>query len=448
MLNRLTLRWRLTLLHTGVFLAAGAVVITMVYVQNRVVISKVGTVSSTDFDVTQFGAARPVTKPSSASVLDAIALQRNDALGTMLIQWIVALIVMTMVAGLLAWWVTGRVLTRVHVMTEQACRISTANLHERIAVQGPADEIKELSDTFNDLLTRLEGAFTAQARFIANASHELRTPLTVARTTLQIGLATKDPGRVSRVREELLRNNDRCIALINGLLTLARGEQGRQRQEIVEFDDLVRQVTAESRMAHPADGPRLRLDAPASCPVSGDPLLLAQLVRNLVDNALRYNVPGGEVLVHLDTDGRLTISNTGPVIDDDEADRLFEPFYRSAERTGRTDGAGLGLSIVRAVAVACGGQATARPRAGGGLIVEVHLPSGTQAGARSGVGKYSVLRGATGPDSYRNARNSAARRGAGQALPSSASPIYPVIAACLEDLGRVSPPCGRISTKI
>jgi signal transduction histidine kinase len=373
MLSRLTLRWRLTLLHTGVFLIAGAVVVAMVYLQNRIVIRRVGVVQSADF--VKSGSAAPASGSSSLSVLDAITIQRNDALGAMLIQWVVALLVMTLVAGLLAWWVTGRVLNRVHVMTAQARRISTANLHDRIAVRGPADELKELSDTFNDLLARLEGAFTAQARFIANASHELRTPLAVARTTLQVGLATKDPARVERVRAELLRNNDRCIALINGLLMLARGEQSRPRREAVELGDLVRQVAAETRAAHPADGPRLRLDTPGSCPVSGDPLLLAQLVRNLVDNALRYNVPGGEVHVHLTAEGLLTVGNTGPAIGAEQVERLFEPFHRGAPRTGRSDGAGLGLSIVRAVATACGGHASARPRPGGGLIVEVALES-------------------------------------------------------------------------
>jgi signal transduction histidine kinase len=372
MLSRLSLRWRLTLLQTAVFLVAGAVVITMTYLQNRIVIT-----NAIAAEPVADGTAQPTRRTVPTLNLDAIAIRKNEALGTLLTQWIVALIVMTAIAGLLAWWVTGRVLNRVHRMTAQARRISTANLHERIAVQGPADEIRELSDTFDDLLNRLEGAFDAQARFIANASHELRTPLAVARTTLQIGLATADPARISRVREELLHNNDRCIALINGLLTLARGEQGQRQPEAVELDEIVRLTATEAAAAAPPDGPRLRIGAPARCTVSGDPLLLAQLVRNLVDNALRYNSPDGEVIVELDADGRLTVSNTGPHVDADEAQRLFEPFYRGAERTGRTNGAGLGLSIVRAIADASGGNAAARPREGGGLVVEVLIPATT-----------------------------------------------------------------------
>ena len=389
MLNRLTLRWRLTLMHTGVFVIVAAAVVTMVFVQNRIVMTRVGNLSERDLAALQSappaptsgvesGATNPAGRPSALSILDSISLQRDDAIGTILTQWIVAFAVLTVIVGLLAWWVTGRVLNRVHAMTTQARRISVANLHERIAVHGPADELRELSDTFNDLLTRIDDAFNAQARFIANASHELRTPLAVARTTLQIGLATTDPNRVRRVRDELLRNNDRCTALINGLLTLARGEQGRRGRETVEFDDVVRQIAREAATDHRPDPPGLRLDVPGRCTVTGDRLLLAQLVRNLMDNALRYNVPGGEVLVRLTSNGHLTISNTGPAISDGEAMRLFEPFYRGAQRTGQTDGAGLGLSIVRAVAAACGGIATATPRDGGGLVVEVYLPTTTE----------------------------------------------------------------------
>ncbi|APU13626.1 MULTISPECIES: sensor histidine kinase [Actinoalloteichus] len=381
MLSRLTLRWRLTLLHTAMFLIVTAVVVAMVYLQNRVVIMRISA-DATPVDLMPSTSDQPVSGETargsadpSMEVADGIAIQQNEALASLLAQWIVALTAMTVLAGLLAWWVTGRVLKRVHQMTSQARRISTENLHERLALQGRDDEIKELSDTFDAVLARLENAFNAQARFIANASHELRTPLAVARTTLQVGLATTDPARVRRVREELLRNNDRCTALINGLLTLARGEQDPHRLEPVDLVDVVHDVAGELTATGPADRPRLRIDAPMRCMVLGDPVLLAQLVHNLLGNALRYNVPGGEVLVELDTRGSLTIGNTGAEISHDEADRLFEPFYRGAVRTGRADGAGLGLSIVRAIARSCGGGVTARPRHGGGLVVEVGIPA-------------------------------------------------------------------------
>ena len=346
MMNQLTLRWRLTLLHTGVFLVVGTGVVTMVYLQNRIVIREVGEAPLPGTVPEQVSRTTP---GASLELLDAISVQRNEAIGTILLQWIAALVTMTVIVGFLAWWVTGRVLSRVHAITSQARRISKDNLHERIAMDGPADELKELSDTLDDLLARLDGAFSAQARFIANASHELRTPLAVARTTLQVGLSTDDPERIRLARDELLRNNDRSIALINGLLTLARGEQGARRTEPVPFDSLVHEAVRESEHHRPATGPRLLTDDVEPCRVMGDPTLLAQLVGNLLDNAVRYNVPEGEVMVRLQPDGRLTVSNTGPLVDPDDVERLFEPFWRGAGRAGRTDGAGLGLSIVRAI---------------------------------------------------------------------------------------------------
>jgi signal transduction histidine kinase len=371
-MSRLTLRWRLTLLHTAIFMIVGAGVVVMVYLQNRVMISEVGVMSPSDAEPTAYERTEP---SASLAMLDAIAVQRNEAIGTILLQWIAALMIMTVLVGLLAWWATGRVLNRVHVITSQARRISKDNLHERIAMRGPADELKELSDTLDDLLARLDGAFSAQARFIANASHELRTPLAVARTTLQVGLSTNDPERIRTARDELLRNNDRSIALINGLLTLARGEQQARRHESLRLDNLIRDAVQESAQSSTATGPRLLIDDLQACTVTGDPTLLAQLVRNLIDNAMRYNTPGGKVLLRLRADGHLTISNTGPLIDPGDIERLFEPFWRGAGRAGRTDGAGLGLSIVRAIASSHGGRVTACPLTGGGLEVEVHLPT-------------------------------------------------------------------------
>ncbi|MDY7085035.1 MAG: ATP-binding protein [Actinomycetota bacterium] len=384
-MNRLTLRLRLTLLHTGVFLVVGALVVAMVYVQNRVVIRRVGAELPSEYTAPVGGRTEPT---SSSHLLDAIAVQRNDAIGTILVQWIAALLTMTLIVGLLAWWVTGRVLNRVHAITAQARRISTDNLHERIAMAGPADELKDLSDTLDGLLDRLDGAFNAQARFIANASHELRTPLAVARTAIQVGLSSADPERIRRARDELLRNNDRSIALINGLLTLARGEQGTRRNDPVLFDTLVRDVVREAVQDCPADGPVLAHDL-EPCTVTGDATLLAQLVRNLIDNAVRYNMPGGRVTVRLLPHGHLTVSNTGPVVDPENAARLFEPFWRGGGRTADSDGAGLGLSIVQAIAASHGGQVHARPLDGGGLAVGVRIPA-TGTTARLDFGRISA----------------------------------------------------------
>jgi methyl-accepting chemotaxis protein len=156
-LSRLTLRWRLTLLHTAMFLVVASVVVVMVYLQNRVVILNIGPLDEAA------GPALPTGREPAQETSHGVAIQRNEALGSLITQWIIALAAMTVLAGLLAWWVTGRVLKRVHRMTSQARRISTANLHERLALAGPGDEIRELADTFDALLTRLENVDSAFA---------------------------------------------------------------------------------------------------------------------------------------------------------------------------------------------------------------------------------------------------------------------------------------------
>ncbi|MBB4687211.1 sensor histidine kinase [Amycolatopsis jiangsuensis] len=362
MLSRLGIRAKLTVLQTGVFFVAGCVVVTVIYFQNQVVIAPIQV---------RGGGQAHRSVPGTA---EGVAIWRNDTLSTLLTQWIVALLAMTALTGLLTWWVTGRVLKPVRRMTAQARRISSANLHERIGVHGPHDEFKHLSDTFDDLLARLDNAFHAQGRFIANASHELRTPLAVARTTLQIGLAGTDPERVRRVRDDLLQNNDRCIALINGMLTLATCEQGLRERDTVALDAVVRQAVGEYAAADPGGGPRITLVAPDGCPVAGDGLLLGQLTRNLVENAVRYNVPGGQVLVEVGREGLLRVTNTGPVIEQSAVAALFEPFRRGVERTASPNGAGLGLSIVHAIVTAHDGTIHARAREGGGLVIEVTVP--------------------------------------------------------------------------
>ncbi|MTD53815.1 sensor histidine kinase [Amycolatopsis pithecellobii] len=367
MLNRLGIRWKLTLLQTGLFLVAGAVVVTLAYFENQVVIMPAR--------FTDVEGETPVPElATSAGPTGGVELWRRTTLSSLLLQWTVALSVMTLLAGFLAWWATGRVLNRVQRMTAQARGISTANLHERIGVEGPQDEIKELSDTFDDLLTRLDDAFHAQGRFIANASHELRTPLAVARTTIQVGLSSTDPKRVERVRRELLHNNDRCVALINGLLTLAHCEQGLHRREAVALDEVARRVVADRPVDDSTDGSGITLHASEVCRVWGDSVLLSQLVHNLVDNAVRYNVPGGHVLIEVHRDGRLRVGNTGPMVGPNEVAGLFEPFRRGAGRVGTTDGAGLGLSIVRAIVRAHEGRIDARAKEDGGLLIDVALP--------------------------------------------------------------------------
>ncbi|WP_234334816.1 sensor histidine kinase [Streptomyces sp. NRRL S-118] len=300
-----------------------------------------------------------------------------------------ALLVIALCAVAVGWWTAGRVLRPVHEMTARARRLSERTLHERLAVRGPDDELKELGDTIDALLGRLEAAFESQRRFIANASHELRTPLATQRAAIQVGLDDS-----VGVKQVLLDSNRGSERLIEGLLLLARSERGLEQREDVPLGEVVAEeceaygvtarvsarVVAGAGAGAGAGGGGGR--GGGEVVVRGSRVLLAQLTRNLVANAVTYNVPGGLVDVAVDVDaagGVLTVANTGPVIADADVPGLFEPFRRGEGRDRTGPGAGLGLSIVRSVAVAHGGTATAVGRDGGGLVVTVRLPVADQA---------------------------------------------------------------------
>ncbi|MFD5424892.1 ATP-binding protein [Streptomyces sp. NPDC127084] len=304
---------------------------------------------------------------------------REAVAAQMLIWSSLALLVMAVCAVAVGWWTAGRVLRPVHEMTSRARRLAdrtpaAAGDWGRIAVHGPDDELKELGDTFDGLLGRLEAAFDSQRRFIANASHELRTPLATQRTAIQVGLdESASAEEVARTRELLLAGNRRSERLIEGLLLLARSERGLAEGETGDLD-LGEVVAGEcERYGVTAD---VRRGGP---PVRGNRLLLAQLVRNLVANAVAYNMPGGSVDVSV-AGGRLVVANTGPRVDAADIPGLFEPFRRGPGRDRMGQGAGLGLSIVRSIAGAHGGTATAEPGPEGGLVVRVSLPSGNAYG--------------------------------------------------------------------
>ncbi|WP_051457922.1 sensor histidine kinase [Microbispora sp. ATCC PTA-5024] len=215
------------------------------------------------------------------------------------------------------------------------------------------------------MLDRLERAVAAQSRFVANASHELRTPLAIQRAAIEIGLADPAPDRIERFRAELLEANRRTEHLIDGLLVLARGDHGLDEVEAVRFDRVVGDVVAGF------PGVTLR-SRPTT--VMGDPVLLTQLVTNLVDNGVRHNVPGGSVDVRVTPEGGLVVSNTGPRIPAERVPDLFEPFRRLApDRTASAGGSGLGLSIVASIARAHAMTVTAVPNPGGGLTVRCGL---------------------------------------------------------------------------
>ncbi|WP_433467458.1 sensor histidine kinase [Spirillospora sp. CA-128828] len=284
---------------------------------------------------------------------------------------LVAIVVIVVLAFAVSWWLTGRLLRPLHRVTATARRLSLSTLHERIALDGPQNELKELADTFDAMLDRLEKAIDSQRRFVANASHELRTPLSIQRTAIEVGLADPSPGRLATVRAEMLRNTLRSERLIEGLLVLAQGERGLDARSPVDLEVVAGQVVEDNLTLAEQDGVTVTaVLEPVTIP--GDEVLLTRMVANLVQNAIRYNHPGGSVSVELSQDAGLVVRNTGPDVPPGKVDELFEPFRRlHADRTGPADGAGLGLSIVAAIAGAhdCTVEAKANP--GGGLSVTV-----------------------------------------------------------------------------
>jgi signal transduction histidine kinase len=312
----------------------------------------------------------------------AAAGQRHRALHNLLLFSALGLAIMTIISAWAGWIVAGRVLRPVRMITGTARRASEENLGERIALAGARDELKELADTFDDMLERLDRAFAAQRRFVADASHELRTPLTVIRTAIDVTLAK--PARTQEQLESMAvrvrRAVERAEGMIDALLTLAISEHGR-----VNRNEPFNLATAAEDAIDAAAAQIQRLDLrlhadlePAE--TAGDPQLLDRMVSNLVDNAVRHNTAGGEVCVTAgmrDGTAFLRISNSGPQVPPDVVPSLFEPFRRLAGRIGG-DGAGLGLAIARSVAAVHGTTVQARSRPAGGLDVEVTLAARCQ----------------------------------------------------------------------
>jgi signal transduction histidine kinase len=307
------------------------------------------------------------------------AAQRAADSHQLLVNSGIALAIVAVLALLAGWLVAGRMLRPIRTITRTARRISSTSLHERLALDGPQDELKELGDTLDGLFSRLEAAFEAQRHFVANASHELRTPLTAERTLLQVAL--DDPGTTTAAwrctAREVLASSDEQAHLIEALLTLASSESGLNGQEPV---DLAATVTATLAGLQPEIG-RLGIhvgEVTEPATLDGDPLLVERLVANLLTNAVRHNVAGGRVEVVTGVrEGRavLSVTNTGLLIPPADVDRLFQPFQRlDPRRATYRDGHGLGLSIVRAIAIAHGATLTAESEPGGGLCVTVVFP--------------------------------------------------------------------------
>jgi signal transduction histidine kinase len=277
----------------------------------------------------------------------------------------------------LGWAIGRRLLSPLHKVTGAARRASQENLDERLRLDGPDDELKDLADTFDDMLDRLNLAFASQRRFVANASHELRTPLTSMRTLIDVAMAK--PTRTSegletlvgRVREALGQSE----AIIDGLLTLARSDRGVTSRELVDLEAAAQDAIDQTGSAARASNIVIEADLSAA-PMLGDRVLVERLVANVVDNAVRYNVTGGSVQVETGTDrgqSYLSVTNTGPLVPEPKLASLFEPFTRLDRRVTNRQGVGLGLSIVASVVAAHRGHLQTEALPTGGLKVTVRF---------------------------------------------------------------------------
>jgi signal transduction histidine kinase len=376
----------LTLIYGGLFLVSAAVLLAIVYVLvahytsgSAVYVKSSGTAAR---EVPPKVVAGVFQLPSPGEIIgkETIAAQvkatHSVLMHTLLVQSAIALGLMAIASMVLGWLVAGRALRPLRTMTSAAQEISATCLHRRLALDGPDDELKQLGDTIDGLLGRLETAFAAQRQFVANASHELRTPLTLERTLLEVALA--DPGAdvasLRRACEQALAAGEQQERLIEALLTLSRSQRGLDRRDPLDLAEVTAEVL-QSAIGLDDLGVDVLLD-PA--PTSGDRRLVDRLVANLVDNAARHNVPGGSLQLRTHTaNGHavLLVANSGPDIPAADLDRLFQPFQRlDGDRAGGADGLGLGLSIVSAIAVAHAAALDAPPRPGGGLRVELAFP--------------------------------------------------------------------------
>ena len=408
-LPRRTVRLRLTAVYGGLFLLSGAALLAITYFLVSSQLPKAGAIRQVGQPVTgpaatPPGAALPggaqnrsffvsaggsgchlTTGPGLSTGQVAVQAQRcldeqrSAELSQLLTESGVALGIMLMVSIGLGWLVAGRVLRKLRTITAAARSISASSLDARLALDGPDDELKELGDTFDGLLGRLDAAFGAQRQFVANASHELRTPLARQRTLIEVALADPEPSvrALTDVCERVLATGEQQERLIEALLTLARSQRGLDRRESVDLAALTAEIVLTRQPEAELRGLTLATNfAPA--PALGDARLAERLVANLLDNAIRHNVAHGVVQVSTGTwagHAVLSVSNTGPVIHPDHVAQLFQPFQRGgADRTGTRDGLGLGLSIVGAIAEAHGAWLQANALTGGGLGIQAGFP--------------------------------------------------------------------------
>jgi signal transduction histidine kinase len=292
---------------------------------------------------------------------------------------VAAVAILAVVSLAIGWLIAGRFVRPLRSIIASARDISASNLHRRLGLRGQADEFGELGETLDDLFARLEASFESQRHFIANASHELRTPLSAGRALLQVAIADPEPSVPTLLKtcQDLVELTDQQEHLIAALLTLADSQRGLQDPEPLDLADIARRVVADRSEQAERRGVRLRA-ALAAAPATGNPNLAASLIANLVDNAVRHNVPGGHAEISTTltkTGAAITISNSGPPVPAHAVDELFQPFRQlGTERIRHGEGYGLGLAIVRAIADAHGATLNASPRLEGGLDITVVFP--------------------------------------------------------------------------
>ena len=379
---RLTVRARLTLLNTGLFAVYGAIVVAV----SDTLVAQLEPQGQSQQAPASFLArcrseqlsSRPderiLAKCDAYLRLQGAQHQRDLTLAHLLQYSLITLVGVIALAAILGWFSAGRALRPLHRITAAARAASEHNLSARVALRGPRDELRELAETFDEMLGRLQAAFEAQRQFIANASHELRTPLAVMRTTVDVVLGNPNstPSELRGMAADIRAAVDHAEHLIGALLILARNERGLTVHEEVDLatvaEDVLDCAGLGDRRVHAALEPAV---------ISGDPVLAERLIANLVDNAVRYNAAAGDIWISTRTaagSSQLTVANTGPVISPADADLIFQPFQRLSDRTSH-DGCGLGLAIVASIAAIHDGTASARPRNHGGLTVTVTIPS-------------------------------------------------------------------------
>jgi signal transduction histidine kinase len=309
-------------------------------------------------------------------VTAGVSTGQTHTLNHLLVYSVASLVGVTALSALAGWVLAGRILQPVHQLTATARSASERTLSTRMEVRGPHDELRELAETFDDMLARLDAAFSGQQKFIANASHELRTPLTVMRTSIDVVLAKAHPTIAELVAMglEIRRAVDHAEHLIEALLTLARADRQLTRAEPIDLATVAEDALDTARLGD------LTLETELQpAPVRGDPILIERLVMNLVDNAIRYNTPAGTI--HLVTASQspyveFRVVNTGPVVPPDAVPGLLQPFTRLNDRTSH-EGHGLGLALVSSIATQHRATVALCPNPGGGLDVSVRFPTGT-----------------------------------------------------------------------